>query len=156
MKNIFHLLCFILVLNNTCNSQSSIINNHNLQKPEFAIYDFSQFSSTFTSIVNAPGEVVLGTGVMDDQTFPDKSIGFTFTFDSTAYTSIGVSANGYIIMGSGAVPTNYTVLNGPQNDVISAFDADLLSYANTGRLSCLTSGAPPIRVMTVQWTDFGF
>ena len=93
---------------------------------------------------------------MDDQTFPNKSIGFTFTFDSTAYTSIGVSANGYIIMGSGTVITNYTILNGPQNDVISAFCADLLSHASTGRLSYLTSGAPPIRIMTIQWTDFGF
>ena len=125
-------------------------------QPDFAVYDFNQFNSTFTSIANTTGEVVLATGTLDDQTYPNRNIGFTFTFDSTAYTTFGVSANGYIIMGSGAVPTNYTVLNFTTNDVIAAFGADLQSYTSTGRLSYVVTGAPPIRVLTIQWTDFGF
>jgi hypothetical protein len=167
MKNYINLtIALLLVITLTVlssaqsNNKTTAINDSKVSQgppnPEFAIYDFSQFSSPFNSIVNAGGEVVLGTGVMDDPTYPNRTIGFTFTFDSVAYTTIGVSANGYIIMGSGAVPTSYTVLNSTQNDVISAFDADLLSYAVTGRVSYLTSGAPPIRVMTIQWTDFGF
>jgi hypothetical protein len=128
----------------------------NPPEPDFAIYDFSQFSSTFTSIAGTSGEVVLGTGAMDDQSYPNRNLGFTFTFDSTAYTSIGVSANGYIIMGGSPVPNNYTILNYTQNDVISAFCADLQSHPLTGRVSYVVTGAPPIRVMTIQWAGFGF
>jgi hypothetical protein len=127
------------------------------QEPDYAVlYSFSQLNTTFFSIVNAPGEVVLGTGVLDDQTYSNKPIGFTFNFDSTDYTAFGVSANGYIMMGGEVILTSYMVLNAIQNDVISAFNADLLSYVSTGRVSFLTSGTVPNRILTVQWTDFGF
>ena len=61
-------------------------------------------------------------------------------------------------MGNGAVPTSYQVLNAAQNDVVSAFDADLYATGTTynDRISYLTSGTAPNRILTVQWTDFGF
>ncbi len=139
-------------------NQDNVINSvppiHDLA----ALYTFSQLTTSFFSILGAPGEVVLGTGTLDDQTYPDKPVGFTFNYDSMDYSAFGVSANGYIIMGSGAVPTSYTVLNFTQNDVITAFDADLFATGSlyTDRISYLTSGTAPNRILTIQWTDFGF
>ena len=120
-------------------------------------YVFTQSSGTFTTINGVTGEVVLGTGNMDDNTYGSLPIGFTFNYSGTNYTTFGAASNGSMLMGSGSVPC--CQYSGPLGDVtdnqISPFGYDLYSNVS-GRHSYVVTGTAPNRVLTVEWGNFGF
>jgi hypothetical protein len=98
----------------------------------------------------------VATGAVDDGSSGALPIGFSFTYDGTAYTTFGIAFNGYIMMGS-SLPNgnNYTGLSGSDNNIIAPMGVDLQGTA-TGRIEYLTAGAVGSRVLTVQFSNWGF
>ena len=64
-----------------------------------ANYVFNQFIGTFT-LLNVPGSTVVAQGFQDDNSYGNIPIGFSFLYNNTTYTSVGVSTNGWITFGS--------------------------------------------------------
>ncbi|MGL4599707.1 MAG: T9SS type A sorting domain-containing protein [Bacteroidia bacterium] len=95
------------------------------------MYTFSQDTIPYSRIT---GGTVLASGTEDDQTYTNRPIGFTFSYNNTAYTSFGVSPNGFIVLGSGNVSTSYAAISSSGNgNLISAMCADLqLGYRFVG------------------------
>lgn len=118
-------------------------------------YTWTQPAGTYSTITGGAGTVTLATGGIDDNVYGTIPIGFTFNFDCSSYTQIGLCANGWISM-SGTTPTNsYTPLSGTTRNVIAVMAADLLGNT-TGRIEYQTSGTAPNRVFTVQWSNWAF
>jgi hypothetical protein len=87
------------------------------------IYSFSQDTVPYTRIT---GGTVLASATEDDQAFTNLPIGFTFPYNNTNYTSMGVSTNGYVVLGSGNITTSYMPISSALNgNLISAMGADL-------------------------------
>jgi hypothetical protein len=103
-------------------------------------YTFSSSTGTYTPIT---GGSVVGGPTDDDVSTAGLNIGFTFTYNGTAYTQFGVNSNGWITLGS-ASPSNTSnpISVGTSNDVIAAFGQDLvLGFRFTGNR---TSGSNQI------------
>ena len=115
-----------------------------------AIYSFSQPAGTFTAI---SGGTVLGSGTIDDNTYANNLIGFTFTFRGVAYTAFSVTANGWLCMGTTIASTYTPISTGTSNDVIAPLARDLQGLA-TGELRYQTLGSAPNRTLVVQWLHF--
>src|ERR1051325_11778579 len=66
---------------------------------QVANYGFSQVMGSYTPIT---GGTVLASGpnFYDDDTWGSIPIGFSFTYNSTAYTEVSVGANGYVKFGN--------------------------------------------------------
>ena len=111
-----------------------------------ATYTFAQSSGTY---VAATGGTVLGTTANDDTNF-SGSIGFTFAYLGTNYTSLSVSPNG-LVRFSGTY-TGYTGI-ASSTLVIAALNRDL--QGQTGSvLSIQTIGTAPNRTCVVQWAGY--
>jgi hypothetical protein len=117
---------------------------------QVANYTFSTVTSTYNEIT---GGTVLGTGTIDDNNYNANNIGFSFTYNGTAYTQFSANANGFIAMGA-TVSSSYSAISGgTSNNVISPANEDL--QGNTGgELSYLLSGTTPNQVLTIQWKNF--
>ena len=128
----------------------------NSANAQVTLYSFSQVMGTYTPIT---GGTVLasGAGFWDDDTFGPVPIGFTFTYNGTNYTDIGIAANGYLKFG--AVPYccyyNGTSIQN-ETECIHPFSEDLLGNTATCELSYMTIGTPGSQIFIVQWKDWGF
>jgi len=94
-------------------------------------YTFSSSAGTYTPIT---GGNVIAAGTQDDNTFGAMPIGFTFTYNGTAYTTFGLNVNGWINLG-GTTPTSsyLPISGGTTNNVISAMGRDLqLGFTTVG------------------------
>jgi hypothetical protein len=112
-------------------------------------YIFSSSSGTYSEITGTS----LGTA-LDDDIFSATPIGFTFVFNGTAYTTLSVSANGWVAFGTGTPSSNYTPISAAGGDgTISALANDMQGNPN-GVLSYTTLGSAPNRVFVVQWKDW--
>ena len=91
---------------------------------QVSAYTFSQSSTTYTPIT---GGSVVGTTTDDGGVYGALAIGFSFTYNGTAYTQFGINANGWINLG-GTTPTNSSVpiSNTSTNNLIAAMGADLV------------------------------
>ena len=111
-----------------------------------ADYTFSYGSETYTAI---SGSVSSATG--DDGTHSGISIGFTFNYCGTNYTTFNVSTNGHIYFGSSSTYTNdlasttYKPLIAPLWDDLYDDDSSDVQYS--------TTGVVPNRILTVQWRN---
>jgi hypothetical protein len=114
-------------------------------------YTFAQTSGTYTTI---SGGTTLGTTSNDEDVFGPYNIGFTFTYNGTAYTQFSVATNGFIGLGGTAVTTSSTPLStGSSNNVISALGVDL--QGQTGSvLQYLVTGTSPNRTLVIQWSTY--
>lgn len=113
-------------------------------------YGFSQTTGTFTT----PGGLSNNSGNnWDDENNPG-TIGFTFNFNGTDYTTCNVNTNGYITFGATLPATNnYNPIssNTGYAGAISALGRDL--FHNGTRVRTVTTGTAPNRTFTVQWTN---
>ena len=111
-------------------------------------YSFSQTVGTYTEI---SGGTVLGTTANDNESFNAIPLGFTFTYDGTAYTTVSIQTNGFIAFGN-EVLTSTVPISSPTgtNNIVAAICRDIKSRDN-GELMYLLSGTEPNRVFTVQW-----
>ncbi|MFC6223553.1 T9SS type A sorting domain-containing protein [Hymenobacter artigasi] len=121
---------------------------------------------------NAPGTytdlgttgTAIATANTDDANSAATPIGFTFTYNGTAFTDFVLNTNGFIKLGTTA-PTGAQYTDGGQSNVngpidgadtnlLLAFNQDLTAGSAGGteyRVS--TTGTAPNRVCTIQWKN---
>jgi hypothetical protein len=122
----------------------------------------SQVSTYSFANANAPyaagtGMTNLATGTgnggtMDDNIFTGINIGFSFIFDCKAYTTVGISTNGFIWFGTNnPAVTQYTPISTmvSMDGVIAAFATDIIGGASSG--AKLSYGNPAAGVFMVEW-----
>lgn len=115
-------------------------------------YTFSQSTTTYTP---AYGGTLLCNTSCDDQSYP-VTLPFTFTYNGTAYTSIAVSNNGYLQMGTTSVSGYTPICTGTSFNIVAPFAYDLMGNVAAGdSLRYLTTGISPNRVFTVEWSKWG-
>jgi hypothetical protein len=95
-------------------------------------YTFSQTAGTFTSL--GAGATTLWTGNGYDNQISGAITIPTFYYNNVGYTSLYVSANGFITFGSAPAATNYTPIssNAGYAGAVSAFGTDLVSRDQPG------------------------
>lgn len=110
-------------------------------------YSFSQGTGTYTA---ATGTAVLVGS--DDGTSGPANIGFTFTYDGTAYTQFTINANGHIRLGT-AFPTGaYSAVSTATNTAaISPMNRD---GASSGGVIVQTIGSAPNRVCVIEFLNW--
>ena len=90
----------------------------------------------------------------DDNTYAVKNIGFNFVWAGTTFTTVGISANGYLKLGG---VTNNIYSNAPtsQANTISAMNADLQGAGlSTSNIRIDTVGTAPYRTCVIQFRDW--
>lgn len=129
-------------------------------------YTFSQTSGTYTDITGGTVLITASSNTLGNAGFPDEqiyniSIPFTFTFNGAGYTSLNVSANGFVTFGPTApTGTNYTPISSTETyaGAISAWGRDLSGMFNLGgRTSTLrweTVGVAPNREVVIQFKNW--
>lgn len=113
-------------------------------------YTFS--ASTGTQNDMGAASTAYGAGI-DDGVTGVFNIGFTFTFNSTAYTQFWVSSNGYIGLGPSSpgsyLSGSFTSASFSQRVIVGLWRD--LHTGNDGYVKYLTSGVAGSRVLTVEW-----
>jgi hypothetical protein len=127
-------------------------------------YIFSQVAGTYTEVTTGGTVLSSGTTGADNVNFTSQPIGFTFDYLGSAYTTVGVSTNGYIWFGSGATATSlYTPISaaniassGQVAGVVSALARDMLGRTASPfhELRIATIGTAPNRVFVVQFKNW--
>ena len=118
-------------------------------------YYFYQSMTGYTPISTG---TVIATGFQDDSTYGNIPIGFTFNYNNTNYSVIGISDNGWVQLGAISPPTHYIspmICSAYVTPVICPFNADMLgNIADT--LRYMTTGLAPNRCFTIEWCHWGF
>ncbi len=123
-----------------------------------ANYIFSPASSTFSALTGATA-ITRTAGNMDDGYANNISLGFTFYYNSTAYSTLSVSTNGFVTLGQSIGATNNfgNNLTSGTNPLsprpILAPLWDDLNFFNATDVSYLSNGTAPNRVFTMQWLN---
>ncbi|MEO5572541.1 MAG: T9SS type A sorting domain-containing protein [Bacteroidia bacterium] len=117
------------------------------------------FSSRASNYVPITGGSVLSAAGIDNNQFPNKQIGFSFTFNNQIYNVVNVSANGYIWFGSVApAVSNYKPISTVSTvaGFVCAFARDLKTPSTNGigDLRIQTLGSSPNAVCIIQWKNF--
>jgi len=126
----------------------SIMTISAISQAQVAEYYFTQQNLSYSEIT---GGVELWSTAFDNEVSGEISIP-SFTYDGTAYTSMYVSANGFITFGAAPAATNYTPVSSTATyaGCVSAFGRDVNQAA---------SGAPSVRYeqvgneFVIQWKD---
>lgn len=114
-----------------------------------ANYTFAQSGGNYTAL---SGATTLYSGSWDDGSSALLTIPFTFVYNGTSYTSLGVNANGFITMGA----TNTDVYCGVQQSAVNSiagYGTDLVGASATSSISYATRGSSPNRQFVIQWSD---
>lgn len=112
---------------------------------------------TFTDISATGTDIPSLTGV--DDSFASASIGFSFTFYGTAFTSLFVSSNGLMSFVSGTSSfSNLTLSANPAQATIAPFwdDLHITNSAGTARVKTQVIGPVGSRQFIVQWDKVRF
>ena len=154
---------------------STFIVSHCMGQIPMKNYQFSQALGSYTPI---SGGTVLGTESNDDLAFNNNTagihtpsyfdnpvngsgfpIGFNFFYNGFPFNKFGVSADGFIQLGTG----NFNILNIPGHVLeypdfhfaISALNTDLKGSPGS-ILQFKTIGAQPNRQLVLQWSNYGY
>lgn len=118
---------------------------------QVAAYSFAQTNATYNAI---SGGTVHGSSTIDDASYDNIALGFTFTYNCQNYTHISINCNGFISFGT-SVSSSYTPIStGSSNNVVSALGFDIQGISTTGELRSQTIGTAPNRTFVVQWKNF--
>lgn len=113
-------------------------------------YSWGYSSGTYQEIV---GGTQLGGASVDDTSYNNIALPFTFVYDGVSYTSFSVNANGFIAMGA-TISSSYTPLStGSSNNVIAALSRDIKGRTD-GDLRWEVIGTPGSRELVVQWKNY--
>lgn len=132
----------------------------------------AQFGYSAVSAANTAGTytdlgtagTAIATSNTDDANSAATPIGFTFTYNGTAYTDFVLNTNGLLKLGT-AAPTGpaYTdggqsivngPVNGPDTDLLLPFNQDLTAGSVGGtEYRVATTGTAGSRVATIQWKN---
>ena len=145
-----------LSLYNTANKESNNNYSHapwiNGSPDAVSGYTFAQSTTTYTP---AYGGTLLCSGGCDDGNHSGIAIPFTFTYNGTAYTTVSISHNGWMVMGT-QLPSGYSpICTGSYPNVLAPFARDLYGLAAGDSLRYLTTGVTPNRIFTVEWSKWG-
>ncbi len=113
-------------------------------------YSFSQFGATYTPIT---GGTQLATGGFDDTNYPSNPIGFTFWYNGNPYNTFSVNSNGFLALGNTILNSYASISAGTTNQIISAYNYDLIGITPNGELRYQTLGTAPNRTLVVQWSN---
>jgi len=93
-------------------------------KSQVSNYVFSQFIGTYTSL---PSATTVASGFQDDNAYGNLPIGFTFTYNNSTYTSVGVSTNGWMTFGAYFPNDNFAPISnsGGNGDCVSVLSGDM-------------------------------
>lgn len=93
---------------------------------QVANYVFSQFIGTFT-LITVPGSTVVAQGSQDDNVYSAIPIGFSFMYNNSTYTSVGVSTNGWMTFGSYFPNDNFAPISnsGGNGDAVGVLSGDM-------------------------------
>lgn len=115
-------------------------------------YTFSQAAGSPTYLTS--GYLNHTTGVTDEAVYADIPIGFNFMFNCQIFTTVGISINGFIVLGGTPTTYYYSPISGTtHNNVISALGGDLQGLASA-TLRSQTLGTAPNRTFVVEWQHF--
>ena len=128
----------------------------------------SNVAGTFTDLATVATSTVIATANTDDDNSAAQPIGFTFSFNGTAFTQFVLNTNGLMRLGS-AGPSSAAAFppfaQAPDSGPISgtnAADVNLLAPFNLDlgpgtaggtEYRVATTGTAPNRVCTIQWTN---
>jgi len=121
-------------------------------------FDFSATNSsvTFTSISDGTS---LGANGYEDATIIDVSLPFTFSFNGTGYSKIGVCSSGWISFNTG-IQTSDHAYNGdlsnpsPHSHTFWPLVAPLFGrLVINGDIYTKTNGSSPNRTFTIEWNN---
>lgn len=112
-----------------------------------ATYNFSQSTGSYSAV---SGGTTIFSGSWDDNVSSGRSIGFTFRYCGTDYTTFNINANGWINFGS-SPSSSYTPLSARTN-AIAVMGGDLYRRSTSGSgVVSEVSGSSPNRVLTIEW-----
>lgn len=113
-------------------------------------YTRTTFSGTYSSI---SGTVITGAQG-DDVTGTAQPIGFSFTYNGTAYTTVNVCSNGWLNFATSSTSAANSGLGTTTNP--NAALAPWWDDLSSSSVQYLTSGSAPNRVFTVQWVSLSY
>ncbi len=127
-------------------------------------YTRSEIDMDYITTMNMPGREILfngGVGSYDDDE-AEINLPFTFEFYGTAYDSLRVSTNGYLVFPEGEIGTDFgndSLPNtGGPNGIIAVFWDDLKVRQNDGyidQISYVVQGQAPNRVLIIDYQSIG-
>jgi hypothetical protein len=126
----------------------------------FSISGFSQvsikyvYSGATSTYAEISGGTVHVTGTFDDVNYTSIPIGFTFTYNSIAYTTLGINSNGFIWFGTTNPATNlYTPISSStaMAGVIAPYGRDLNNVDANSTIRSELTGTSPNQVFVIQW-----
>ena len=120
-------------------------------KATVSSYSFASGAGNYVAITGT----TLYTGTWDDGASTLLTLPFTFTYNNSSFTSISVTPNGFITLGSVPSGTIYCGLQSastPANS-IAGYGTDLVGVSTGSSIQYTTSGTAPNRKFIVQWTD---
>jgi len=148
MKKFYSLLLFVLLFFVYGNAQMN--------------YNFSAISGTYTALSSGTNPTILPTtsgGNTDEGYANNLSIGFSFSYNGTNYTSFGICTNGFIYLGSSGLSNSSITYD---NNLATGLPAarpiiaplwDDIDVQTTTNIKYLVSGSAPNRVLTIEWAN---
>lgn len=115
-----------------------------------AISGYTFLAST-TNYVAISGTNV-ASGSWDDTNSSLITLPFTFTYNNTGYTTVGISTNGFITLGA-VTTTVYCGLQTSPANSIAGYGTDFVNASASSAVSYTTTGSAPNRRFIVQWSD---
>ncbi|MFN5544310.1 MAG: beta strand repeat-containing protein, partial [Bacteroidota bacterium] len=120
-------------------------------------YSFASGTTTFVQLTG--GTTATLNGNTDDGFYTGIPIGFNFIYNSTVYTNLSASTNGFISLGSNISNANSQANNlatgtgptSPRPIIAPLWDDNEMTTANG--FSYQTSGTAPNRVFTAEWLN---
>ncbi len=112
-------------------------------------------TGTYTSL--GAGTTLITTPDFDDSNSGAQAIGFSFSFNGTAFTQFVLNTNGFIKLGSvapsvGALYTPLSSANALDVNIIAPLANDLVASTTvTPEYRVTTTGTSPTQVCTIQW-----
>ena len=132
------------------------------QAPFYAAANVTNTTGTYTDLGTTGAAIA--TANTDDANSAATPIGFTFTYNGTAFTDFVLNTNGFVKLGT-AAPTGAQFgdggqsvsngpLDGPDSNLLLPLNQDLGPGSAGGtEYRVLTTGAAPNRVCTIQWKN---
>jgi hypothetical protein len=108
-------------------------------------YSFAASVGTFTAATGATAS----TATADDATQISIAVPFTFNYNGSNFTAVGLTANGALVMGTGAAPPTANTFGTAANYIAPFWDDN--NPTNGGSIKYVTTGTTPNRVFTVEW-----
>ncbi len=120
---------------------------------QIGAYSFANSTSPFATIVGGTGTTAVTISSMDDGISAAQTIPFTFIFGGNNFTTFKINSNGWLnIDASSTSTTNYSALNGSDNNVISGFNRDLNGTLTTATSYYVqTVGTTPNQITKIEW-----